>query len=93
MTKLNKSIIAILVMGFNSLVVEALAIRELLVTFQGNELIIGVVFATWLVLEAAGSWGLSRTFANRKPTASFVFLSIFIALYFPFAIIVARNIR
>jgi len=93
MTKPNKSIIAILVMGFNSLVIEALAIRELLVTFQGNELIIGVVFATWLLLEATGSWGLSRTFANRKPHVSFVFLSIFIALYFPFAIIAARNIR
>ncbi|GAG63051.1 unnamed protein product, partial [marine sediment metagenome] len=39
-------------------------IRELLVTFSGNELSIGIILANWLILIALGSFVLGR-FADK----------------------------
>lgn len=47
---------ALLVMGFTATASQILIIRELLVTFHGNELFMGVILGNWLVLEAAGSY-------------------------------------
>ena len=51
---------AFLFMGFSFTVTQALLVRELLVSFAGNELSIGVVFGCWLLLEATGSGWLGR---------------------------------
>jgi spermidine synthase len=55
---------ALLVMGFTATAAQILVIRELLVTFHGNELFIGVILATWLLLESLGSY-VARTRAGR----------------------------
>ena len=47
---------ALLVMGGTSTAAQILIIRELLVTFHGSELSIGVILGNWLILEAAGSY-------------------------------------
>jgi len=62
---LEKSLIfALLLRGFASLIIEVLLIRELLVTFSGNELSIGIILANWLILIALGSFVLGR-FADK----------------------------
>jgi len=55
---------AFLLMGFSFSVTQTLLVREMLVSFAGNELSIGVVLGSWLLLEAAGS-GLLGRLASR----------------------------
>jgi len=52
--------VAFLLMGFSFSVTQTLLVREMLVSFAGNELSIGVVLGSWLLLEAAGSGLLGR---------------------------------
>ncbi|MDH7487544.1 MAG: hypothetical protein QHJ81_14875 [Anaerolineae bacterium] len=51
---------AFLLMGFSFSITQALLVREMLVSFAGNELSIGLVLGSWLLLEAAGSGLLGR---------------------------------
>ena len=52
-------------MGATSLIMQIICLRQLLSTFSGNELIIGIALAVWLVLVAAGSFlGTKFTFKN-----------------------------
>ncbi|MFQ5813564.1 MAG: hypothetical protein ACE5I2_10315 [Anaerolineae bacterium] len=46
---------AFLLMGFSFSVMQTLMARELLVSDAGNELSIGLVLGSWLILEAVGS--------------------------------------
>lgn len=49
---MNKRILfALLLMGFTSLVVQTLLIREFLISFYGNELTIGLILSNWIILE------------------------------------------
>jgi spermidine synthase len=52
-------------MGATSLIMQIICLRQLLSTFSGNELIIGITLAAWLVLVALGSFfGTKITFKN-----------------------------
>jgi spermidine synthase len=85
---------ALLLMGFNSLVIQVLLLRELLVSFYGNELTIGIILGNWLIIEALGSFGLGRTAERlKKPVLVFAFLSVIIACYLPFAVYYSRIIK
>jgi spermidine synthase len=46
---------AVVALGAGTLLAQVALLRELLVTFQGNELSLGCAFAAWLTLTAAGS--------------------------------------
>ncbi|MBU4346896.1 MAG: hypothetical protein KKH29_06220, partial [Candidatus Omnitrophica bacterium] len=63
---MNKKILfALILMGFTSLVVQTLLIREFLISFYGNELTIGLILANWIILEALGS-----SLSNRRSLSS-----------------------
>lgn len=85
---------ALILMGFTSLIVQALLIREFLITFYGNELTIGLVLACWILTEAIGSSAASR-FSGRikSPFATYSFLQILIALYLPVSIFLIRAVK
>jgi len=89
---MNLSLLFIcLLMGFTSLIVQTLLIREFLVTFYGNELIIGIILANWLILEGLGSSLFSRLATKiRKPVIFYVFLQIGISLCFPLSVFLTR---
>lgn len=95
MTKLQSQkfslLFAVLLMGFTSLIVQTVLLREFLVTFYGNELTIGLILANWLILESLGSSIFAR-FAgrNKRPIIFYVLLQIGVALYFPISILLAR---
>ena len=78
-------------MGISSIVAQILLMRELLVSFLGNELTIGVILANWMVLEATGAFILGRS-AERmeKRLEIYVLLQIIFSLAFPFAVYLAR---
>jgi len=55
-----------LALGFFTMVVQVLLIREITTVFQGNELMMGWTLAIWMVLTGLGSW-LGRSFAKGSP--------------------------
>jgi len=55
---------AFLLMGFSFSVTQSLLVREMLISFAGNELSIGVMLGSWLLLEALGSALLGRLAAR-----------------------------
>jgi len=92
---LKKSLFfALILRGFTALVIEVLLIRELLVTFSGNELSIGIILANWLFLIALGSSVLGR-FADKLKykIEIYVSLQLIISIYLPFAIYLCRTIK
>lgn len=48
-------ILALVILGFTSILAQLIIIREFLNVFQGNELIIGMIFCAWMLLTATGS--------------------------------------
>ena len=85
---------ALLLMGFTSLIVQTLLIREFLISFYGNELTIGLILANWIILEAFGS-GLSNPFSlkSKRPYLVYCLLQAAIALYLPAAIYLIRDVK
>jgi spermidine synthase len=50
---------AVIIAGATSLFSQIIFFRELLVCNQGNELVLGPLFAIWLLLTGLGSWSIS----------------------------------
>ena len=53
---------AVVVLGFSAIVTQTILVREFLSVFSGNELVIGVVLANWMILTGFGI-SLSTTIA------------------------------
>jgi len=79
------------IVGACGIVVQVVLIRELLVTFQGNELVIGVILANWLLTEAAGAVAGERLARGKAPLAYYNWLLVFSAFAFPLVIIAGRG--
>ncbi len=76
-------IIAIIVMGFSGIVAQIIILRELLVTFQGNELSIGMILANGLITEAFGSYFIGKRIEKiRNKTSAFVSFTILFSIFF-----------
>jgi len=84
---------AILVMGLTALLLQVLLTRELLVSFFGNELCIGLILVDWLLLMAAGT-ALAGRLLNRLGNlqAALVADQLLIAVLLPFQIYAARSV-
>ena len=81
-------------MGFTSLVVQTLLIREFLVTFYGNELTIGLILGIWILSQAFAS-AASSGFGNKRQDAylNYTFLQLFISIYLPISIFLTRVVK
>lgn len=83
-----------LLMGLSFTVTQALLIRELLGSFFGNELSIGLILGCWLILEAIGSGVLGRWAGRWGRTAtSFAVLQVLFALLLPVCLFTAQASR
>ncbi len=92
--KRSSLIFALILMGLTSLMTQTLLLRELLITFYGNELTIGLILACWIILEALGSGFLGRLSERiKKPVFVYCLLQIFISLYLPVSIVLTRTIK
>ncbi|MGQ9561238.1 MAG: spermidine synthase [Candidatus Oleimicrobiaceae bacterium] len=82
---------AVLIMGITATVAQVVAMRELVVVFYGNELLLGLLLASWLLCTAAGS-ALAGRFAHslRSTTASFALLQVGGAIVLPVTVLGAR---
>ncbi len=86
--------VAFLLMGVSFTILQALMVRELLVSFSGNELSIGLVLGAWLLLEALGS-GLAGRVSDRiplRPAAYALLQTVLALLLFP-SLLLAVHVR
>lgn len=83
--------LSLIIMGISGSVSQIILLRELLVSFSGNELIIGIILGNWMILEAAGSFliGKSVEKAKRKLEIYIIFQLIF-SINLPFSIFLSR---
>lgn len=87
-------IFAFILMGFTSLVVQSLLLREFLISFYGNELTIGLILANWIILEALGSKSLAQFALKTKSGLSlYALIQTLISLYLPLSIFLIRNVK
>src|SRR4030043_2430190 len=82
---------SLLIMGASGVVAQIVLLRELLISFLGNELTLGIILANWLILEAIGSFVIGKSVEKvKRKTEVFVFFQLFFSLTLPFAIYLSR---
>jgi spermidine synthase len=91
----NKRLLfAALASGFSGMVLQLLLLRELLVVFHGNDLVIGIILANWLAVEALGAFFVGKRIEHtRNRIGWFIALSILLVLSAPLALYLARSVR
>jgi spermidine synthase len=86
--------LALLMMGLSGIIAQILLLRELLVSFLGNELTLGIILANWLILEAAGSYGLGRSLTkDERRLESYALFQLVFSLALPVAIYLSRTFK
>jgi spermidine synthase len=81
----------ILVVGSSGLVAQVLLLRELLVSFYGNELTIGVILANWIMSEALGVLVIGKFIDRIKNKINIlIILQLVFSLTLPLSIYLSR---
>jgi len=85
--------VSITALGVSSIITQLTVMRELLSLFAGNELVVGVVLANWLLLTGVGSalGKLSQRF--RRPLVCLMALQVFVALMPLAHVLLIRGLR
>jgi len=85
---------SLIVMGLSGIVAQILLLRELLVSFLGNELTLGIILANWLVLEGIGSFVIGKSVekATRK-IELYVLLQLLFSVSLPACIYLSRVLK
>lgn len=83
--------VSLLIMGFSGIVAQIILLRELLVSFFGNELTLGIILANWLILEAIGSYFVGKSVEKTgKKIEVYVLFQLIFSFAFPLAIYLSR---
>ena len=78
-------------MGLSGLVAQVLLLRELLVSFYGNELTLGIILANWLIIGAFGVYIIGKYIDRAKNKIGvFIILEIVFTLMLPASIYLSR---
>jgi len=78
-------------MGVSGIVAQVILLRELLVSFLGNELTFGIILANWLILEAIGSFLIGQSVERTKKTTEiYVLFQLIFSLSLPFSVFLCR---
>jgi len=82
---------ALILIGFTAAVSQIVLLRELMVVFDGNEISIGLMLASWLFWTAAGSSLAGRVAARpRNPWALMAATQMLIAAVLPATVMAVR---
>src|SRR4030065_920274 len=83
--------VSLFIMGLSGITAQIVLLRELLVSFLGNELTLGVILANWLILVAIGSFFIGKSVEKvDKKIEIFVVFQLVFSVAFPFAIFLCR---
>jgi spermidine synthase len=72
------TVLPIIIMGFSSLLLQIISLRQLLATFSGNELDIGITLAVWLSVVSMGSYAGYRIRLRHAFGVSFLAVAFLI---------------
>ena len=65
----------VVVLGFSAIITQIILLREFMSTFYGNELVLGVVLANWMILTGLGAY-LGRFLSRFRNGANLLFFSL-----------------
>jgi spermidine synthase len=83
--------ISLIIMGISGTTAQIILLRELLISFFGNEITLGVILANWLILEAIGSFIIGKSVEKiEKKKEVYVLWQLIFSLALPFAIYLSR---
>jgi spermidine synthase len=83
-----------MVMGISGIGAQVLLLRELLISFLGNELTIGIILSNWLLLVAIGSYFIGKSVEKvEKRIELFVFFQLLFSVALPFSVYLARTFK
>jgi len=84
-------VFTVLVIGVSGIIAQITLLRELLISFYGNELTLGLILTSWMISEAIGVFVIGRCIDRVKNrTNLFIILQIIFALTLPLAIYFCR---
>ena len=85
---------SLLIKGLSGIIAQVILMRELLVSFHGNELTLGIILANWLILVAIGSFIIGKTVEKVESKIEvFALFQLFFAVALPMAIYLSRSIQ
>ncbi|HVP79929.1 MAG TPA: fused MFS/spermidine synthase [Thermodesulfobacteriota bacterium] len=84
---------SLLIQGLSGIVAQVVLMRELLVSFHGNELTLGIILANWLILVAIGSVVIGKIENVERSTEIFVLFQLVFAVAFPLTLYLCRIFR
>ncbi len=83
------------ILGFTSLITQVIMLREFMLVFSGNELVIGIILAIWMILTGFGAYSgkfVQSGFRNLKTLTSGLVLQGALPIILVFLINFLRNI-
>ena len=83
--------VSLFIKGLSGIVAQIILMRELLISFLGNELTLGIILANWLILVAIGSI-ITGKFVEKvkRKMEVFVLFQLSFSVALPFAIYLSR---
>ena len=91
---MDKFILTIIIVGLSGIVAQIIILRELLVSFYGNELTLGIILANWVMLEAIGVLIFGKYIDKaRDKIKAFVILQVIFSLALPLSVYFARTFK
>jgi spermidine synthase len=88
------SILSVVSIGVSSIITQIVLLREFLSVFYGNELVIGIILANWMVITAIGSF-IGKYISNVKHKVDLLIISLVLISILPvitvFLVEVLRN--
>jgi len=76
--------IVILIIGASGIIAQTILLRELLVSFLGNELTFGIILASWMLAEAIGAFFTAvrlKRLKNHEPAVIWLMVAFSVFLY------------
>ena len=81
-------------MGLSGIIGQIVLLRELLVSFYGNEITLGIILANWLVIEAIGSFWIGKSVERTiKKREIYGLLQLIFSVAFPIALTLSRTFK
>jgi len=92
-TKVTGLFYAVLALGVSSVITQIIYIREFLNVFYGNELIFGIILASWMSLTAVGAYLGKYSVRIRRKERYLILLQIFSAVFPLLTVFLLRWLR
>lgn len=84
---------AITALGISSVITQITVIREFINVFEGNEIVLGILFSLWLLLTGLGAW-LGKFITSSRLQMFLLRISLYLVAFLPiFHIVLIRFLR